>query len=122
VYRLFNKNSTNFNSNQVHESIKLKDLNIVKLKYRFKHYSFSNASDLLNKMNHYSTLYAQENRGKKKSTPLKALSRALFAFFKNYIIKKGFMCGSEGLLISISNANGVFYKYIKLYEENRNEM
>ena len=38
---------------------------------------------------------------------------------KNYFLQKGVFCGYEGLVISASNANGVFYKYIKLYEENR---
>ena len=43
----------------------------------------------------------------------------MITFFKCYVLKKGWVDGYAGLLISISNANGVFYKYIKLYEADR---
>ena len=120
VERLFNKKEVNFNDKQVHESLVIpKDFTIVKLKNSFKHYTFDIAEELLYKLNKYSTLYAEENRGKKNSSVFIAFSKATFAFFKNYILQKGFLFGYEGLLISISNANGVFYKYIKLYEENK---
>jgi len=119
VNRLFNKKTTKFNEKQVHESLILKNVDVVRLVNSFKHYSFDNASQLLSKMDHYSTLYAQEHKGIKKSSPAKALGRAIFSFVKNYFFQKGFLYGYEGLLIAISNANGVFYKYIKLYEENK---
>ncbi|MCK5110275.1 MAG: glycosyltransferase family 2 protein [Arcobacteraceae bacterium] len=120
VNRLFNKNTTKFNEKQVHESLILNDnIKLEKLKNSFKHYSFDEASQLLHKMDKYSTLYASEHKGIKSSSPAKALFRSMFSFIKNYFFQKGFLCGYEGLIISISNANGVFYKYIKLYEENK---
>lgn len=123
VNRLFNKQVTKFNGKQVHESIILtKDIKIKKLKNSFKHYSFDNTSQLIDKMQQYSTLYAQELKNKKSSSPIKALFRSFFTFIKNYCIQKGFLYGYEGFLISISNANGTFYKYIKLYEENKDEL
>ncbi len=120
VERLFSKNRTNFNDKQVHEGITISDnMKIEQLQNRFKHYTFDSSSELLSKMDKYSTLYAQENKNKKKSSPLKALLSGFFTFFKSYILQKGFLYGYEGILISISNANGAFYKYIKLYEENK---
>jgi hypothetical protein len=70
-------------------------------------------------MQSYSTLYARQSD--KSSSPAKAFFRALFAFFKNYFLQRGFLCGYPGLLISVSNANGVFYKYMKLYEKREKE-
>ena len=120
VERLFNKHSTDFNDKQVHEGLIVKEeMNLVKLKHTFKHYSFDNAGQLLSKMDKYSTLFAQENRGIRDSSPSKAFVRGFYAFIKNYFLQKGFLYGYEGLIISASNANGVFYKYIKLYEENK---
>ncbi|MDX1809433.1 MAG: glycosyltransferase family 2 protein [Sulfurospirillaceae bacterium] len=120
VLRLFNKNITKFNDKQVHESIMINpQVEIVKLKNSFKHYSFDSAQELIEKMQKYSTLYAKEHKNQKSSSPAKAFFRAFFMFFKNYIFQKGFLYGYAGLLISTSNANGVFYKYIKLYEENK---
>jgi len=120
VNRLFNKRVTKFNNKQVHENIILTQYTkIKKLKNCFKHYSFDDASQLINKMQQYSTLYSLEIKDKKSSSPIKALLRSVYTFIKNYCFQKGFLYGYEGFLISVSNANGVFYKYIKLYEKNK---
>ncbi len=120
VERLFNKSVVNFNDKQVHESLDITpSMKTKKLNNSFKHYSFDSADQLLSKMNSYAKLYAKEHKNKKHSSPFKAFLKGSFAFFKNYILQKGFLSGSEGLLIAISNANGVFYKYIMLYEENK---
>ncbi len=119
VNRLFNKNLTKFNDKQVHESLILKNRTIKRLENKFKHYSFDNSSQLIEKIQKYSSLYAKEQKNIKKSTPAKAFFRATFTFIKNYFFQKGFLYGYEGFIISVSNANGVFYKYIKLYEENK---
>jgi len=123
VMRLFNKERVLFNLNRVHESLALSDnISVERLQYPMKHFTYQNAQELVTKMQYYSTLWAEDYRGKRSSSPTKAITRAIFAFVKFYIFKKGFFSGYEGLLISITNANGVFYKYIKLYEANRDEL
>lgn len=119
VKRIFNKQSTKFSDDLVHESLIEHHLNIKKLKNELEHYSFKNADELITKMQKYSSLWAQDKKGKKKSSPLQAIMRAFFTFIKFYFLKKGFLNGYQGLVISISNANGTFYKYIKLYENNK---
>jgi glycosyltransferase involved in cell wall biosynthesis len=119
VERLFNKTITNFNSKEVHEGVIIENLRVERLNNTLNHYPFDKAGQLLAKMDSYATLYAKEHQGSKKSSPLKALSSGFFSFLKNYFLQKGFISGYEGLLISISNANGAFYKYIKLYEANK---
>ncbi|HFU77865.1 MAG TPA: glycosyltransferase [Epsilonproteobacteria bacterium] len=119
VLRMFNKTVTNFDDKQVHEKLLVGNLDIVQLRNTMKHYAYDSAEALLAKMQHYSSLYAKEHVGFKQSSVSKAYGRALFAFLKNYILQKGFLCGYEGLLISLSNANGVFYKYVKLLEESK---
>ncbi len=123
VHRLFNKTVTQFNDKLVHESLIINNnIKMTKLVNNMKHYTFNSAIELVDKMQKYSTLWANENRNKKKSSPSKAFFRAMFSFVKNYFFQKGFLYGYEGLVISISNANGVFYKYIKLYEVNKNDV
>ncbi len=120
VLRLYNKCQTSFEEKLVHESLqKKKGIKIVPLRHPMRHFSYRNASDLLDKMKHYAQLYARENAGTKKSGPLKASFHALFAFVRNYFLQRGFLYGYEGLLISVSNAGGVFYKYIMLHEANQ---
>ena len=120
VQRLFNRKNTRYDDKVVHEGLNMNEnLKTQKLQGRMKHYPYDNASQLIQKMQHYSTLWAEENQGGKKSSPLKALLYGVITFFKSYVIKGGWLYGYAGLLISISNANGVFYKYIKLYEADR---
>lgn len=120
VLRLFNRTHTQFNDAMVHESLILKPgTEKMTLYGELKHYPFDNVASLISKMQSYSTLYAQQSN--KASSPSKAFWRAVFAFFKNYFLQKGFLCGYEGLVISVSNANGVFYKYMKLYEKRLGE-
>ena len=116
VYRIFNKTHTKFNENLVHESvIILKDSVVRKLDSGIKHYAYDNIAHLIEKMQIYSSLWAEQN-SHKQSSILKAIFRSLWSFIRNYFFKRGFLYGYKGFVISICNALGVFFKYMKLYE------
>lgn len=117
-FRLYNKTKTRFTDAQVHESIITENLSVVALQGPMIHYSYASISDFLSKMQSYSTLFAQQNKNKKSSSLFKAITHGLFAFFKSYIIKRGFLGGYEGYVISTYNAHTAYYKYLKLYEIN----
>jgi len=91
----------------------------IKLNNPIIHYSYENVGDFLKKMQTYSTLFAEQNQGKKSASSWKAIVHGMFAFFKSYFLKKGFLDGYEGFLISMYNGHTAFYKYIKLYEANK---
>lgn len=118
-YRLYNRTKTCFTEAQVHESIIIDKMRHVPLKSPLIHYSYDTIADFLSKMQSYSHLFAEQNLGKKSSSPLKAVAHGWFAFFKSYILKKGFMGGYEGFVISAYNGHTAFYKYLKLYEANQ---
>lgn len=116
VTRIFNKTYTRFNDNIVHESIIIpKDAHLIKLDSGIKHYAFENITHLLDKLQKYSSLWAQQHTHK-SSSPLKAIIRGSWSFVRNYVFKKGFLYGYKGFVISVCNALGVFFKYMKLYE------
>ena len=117
--RLYNKKSTEFSAAMLHEGILEKDLKVVVLKNPVYHYSYESLSDFLCKMERYSTLFAEQHRNRKKSSPLKAIFHGVGAFVKSYFLKRGFLGGYEGFLISIYNGHTAFYKYLKLFEMNR---
>lgn len=117
--RLYNRNVTKFTDARVHEAIITKGFKNVELDAPLRHYSYNSLSDFLNKMQFYSTLFAQQNAGKKSSSPCKALLHGWWSFFKSYILKRGFMGGYEGFVISKYNADTAFWKYLKLYEANQ---
>ncbi|ASK28266.1 glycosyltransferase family 2 protein [Neisseria chenwenguii] len=120
IPRLYHRGFTRFSDRQVHEALVLPpETDKRALDGRLKHYSFENAEGLIRKMQQYSSLYADENRYKKGATPFKALLHGAVSFVKNYFLKRGFAYGSDGLTISVANAQGSYYKYVKLYERNR---
>lgn len=116
--RLYNRTKTQFTEAQVHEAIDVNNMHQVKLEGPLVHYSYDSISDFLSKMQSYSNLFAQQYAGKRSSSPLKAISHGFFAFFKSYILKRGFLGGYEGYLVSAYNGHTAFYKYLKLYEAN----
>lgn len=121
VKRLYNRKKTSFYPKEVHETLNNKNLKVKTLKNPMYHTPYLDISDFLKKMDKYSTLFALENKNKKRSSVSKALFHALFTFFKCYFLKKGILGGSAGFEISIYNANTAFYKYLKLLEYNKED-
>jgi len=119
--RIYNKSFTSFTDSQVHEKIKDDNLQTTLLKGTIKHYPYSTISDFITKLDRYSTIFAQEHAGKKYSSPTKAIFNGIFSFIKTYFFKRGFLDGYAGLVIAFSHMATNFYKYIKLYELNKEE-
>ena len=116
--RLYNRKHTQFKESAVHEGIDIQGLRVQKLQGPIEHFSYENTDDFLRKMDHYSTLFADQYAGKKRSSFKKALLRGGYAFFKSYILKRGFMQGREGYIISAYNGQTTYYKYLKLAERS----
>lgn len=121
VSRLFFRKTTRFSLDEVHERVLTDGLSVKRLPYPLYHYSYHSISDFLRKMEIYSSLFAQQNCGKKESSLRKALWKSWFTFFRSYIVKRGFLGGAEGLLIAKYNADVAFYKYAKLAHKNEDE-
>lgn len=116
--RLYHRQDTQFSQAQVHEAIEIGSLSEVRLTSPLIHYPYRDVSDFLRKMESYSTLFAIQYAGKKKSSCFKACLHAAYAFCKSYLLKRGFLGGREGFEISLYNANTAFYKYLKLADAN----
>lgn len=112
VIRVFHRDVANFSEHIVHESVKPHEAGsaIGELSGHILHYSFNGSHELLQKLIQYSSLYAENYTGKAKPVPL-ILLRAIFAFVKFYIFKKGVIYGRDGFIISLMNAGGVFHKH-----------
>ena len=119
LVRLYNREKTAFTNSKVHEKIITDGLNISPINSTIKHYPYTTISDFIIKIDRYSSLFAFENAGKKQSSPRKAFVNATYTFFKTYLFKRGFLDGYPGLLISVTHATNNFYKYMKLYEANK---
>lgn len=116
--RLYNRNVTSFSEDFVHEGILIKNLTVEKLRYPIHHIPYGSINEFLLKMDRYSTLFALQNRKKKRSSPAAALLHGAWAFFKSYFLQRGFCLGYEGFLIARYQRDVTFYKYLKLYHAN----
>lgn len=119
LMRLYNKNITSFSDSFVHEHLLIKNLHAVTIDGTLKHFPYSDITDFIIKLDIYSTLFAKDKAGKKSSSPAKALFNGVYSFIKTYFFKQGFLDGYAGLVIAFSHMATNFYKYIKLYELNK---
>lgn len=87
-----------------------------KLKKNMLHYTYETWEQYINKMNQYSTLAAKKNfeAGRKSNFVLDIILRPMFAFFKMYILKLGFLDGELGYMLCKNYANYTMNKYVKL--------
>jgi len=79
------------------------------------HESVSGLDQMLVKINGYSSasatmLYASGRR----ASLLSALWHGGWTFFRTYVLHAGFLDGREGLMLAIANAEGSYYRYLKL--------
>ncbi len=120
ILRLYNRKRTGFNDNRVHESIQVKQgMSIADLKCEIEHFPYDSAASLVDKFQFYSTLFAEQNKGKRSSSPTKAVLHGLAAFVKGFVLRRGVLDGYEGLTISLCQGLAAYFKYIKLYEANQ---
>lgn len=116
VVRLFNKTTCKMSSRMVHESVEVKGP-VGNAKNIIYHYTRQSLQQMLDKINQYSSIGAQELfRSGKKATVIKALLNGMWAFVHNYFIRLGFLDGSPGLIIAASEGMYTFFKYAKLAE------
>jgi glycosyltransferase involved in cell wall biosynthesis len=114
VVRLYHRGSTRFTDDAVHEKVVTSGMRVTPLSSPLLHTPYRSIEDFLTKMQAYSTLFAKQHQGKKSSSMAKAIFRGAFAFLKSYLLKKGFLGGKEGFIISLYNGHATFYKYLKL--------
>ena len=115
VTRLFRRDAARFSDDIIHEKLVVQG-QVTQLHSRLLHESFPNFETVLDKVDRYSTAGAQSllSKGKSSSFP-KALGHGLWAFIRTYFLQLGFLDGWMGLALAISNAEGTYYRYLKLW-------
>jgi glycosyltransferase involved in cell wall biosynthesis len=114
--RIFRSDSWKMESQDVHEGIIIKRT-LKRLNGLLEHHSYRDWEDRNSRIEKYAELWAQMKLHKGVITFMgEGTLRAIWRFFRNYIIKLGFLDGILGLKISISIAKEVNLKYKKLYQ------
>ena len=87
------------------------------LKNDLLHYSYPTLDEYFRKFNIYTRMGAEDLFARGKKSGLFGICiKPIAAFIKHYILKKGFLDGIEGFLISFLSAVAVMVKYAKLRE------
>jgi glycosyltransferase involved in cell wall biosynthesis len=119
VVRLFRKDKGRMTQAKVHESVEV-DGHLEPLVYPIEHYTESSLSQILVKIDQYSTFGAEEAFSEGKTASIwSAAFRAKLAFLHNYILRLGFLDGSQGFTLAVTDSVNKFFKYAKLAELSR---
>ncbi|MDB5985621.1 MAG: glycosyltransferase involved in cell wall biosis [Nevskia sp.] len=115
VTRLFRNGSARFSDDAVHERL-LVDGNIGRLSQPLLHYTYRTLEQALQKLDRYSTLGARQAfAAGKRATPLTAIARGGWAFFRTYFLRLGLLDGWAGLMLAAYNGHTTYYRYLKLW-------
>jgi glycosyltransferase involved in cell wall biosynthesis len=114
--RLFDRTRAAWQGDLVHESVAVRGP-VGRLRGELEHHPYADISDHLRKIDSYTTLWARQAHGAgRRSNVIDAVAGASWAFFRNYVLKRGFLLGSVGLLVSVLNTHYTFVKLAKLRE------
>jgi len=111
--RLFNKNFAHWNTNRVHEILEVvSNVSIGKLKNNILHYPFDSITEHKQRTEKYALLGAEQIflKGNKPNF-WKIYFSGCFRFFRNYVLKGGFLDGYHGFWASKITAQAVSKKY-----------
>ena len=120
--RLYDRRVARWSERKVHESVDVDGKakggkTLPRLRGELLHYPYRDMSDHLRKIDAYTTLAAQEWEAEgRRGSALQAMVYPRLAFFRNYILRRGFRDGRTGLLVSLLNSYYVFLKHAKLIE------
>lgn len=117
--RIFDKTKAFWDGHLIHEFVAFKkdSTKTGYLKGDILHYTYQTYSEFNLKTEHFSTLSAQSYFDQGKKAPIwKVVCNPIWAFFKAYILRLGFLDGFNGFVICVQTANITFLKYSKLRE------
>lgn len=121
LIRLANKKTSRWTEPDVHEALEVRGaVNI--LQHDLYHYPFRDIQDQIHTNLRFSKLGSEvlKKRGKQKSLIL-LLVKPIGKFLETYVVKRGFLDGIAGFIISVNAAHSIFLKYAYLFEERKSK-
>ncbi|MEE9408520.1 MAG: glycosyltransferase family 2 protein [Polaribacter sp.] len=118
VVRLFLKEHCKYQG-VVHETI-FTEGELGFFKHKIDHFGYKNYNHFISKIHHYGELKAKELHSKGKTVnAYHVLIKPPFRIFSHFILRKGFLDGYAGLILSITQGYAVLTRYIKLWLLNK---
>lgn len=113
--RLVRRGAGRFTEHFLHANLQVQG-RVGTLGHPIVHYSFRDLASVLEKVNRYSSAGARDmaDRGRRGSFSA-AVFHGLWAFVRTYLLRLGFLDGRWGFMLAVSNAEGTYYRYLKLW-------
>jgi glycosyltransferase involved in cell wall biosynthesis len=114
VLRLFRRERGRFTDDPVHERLMV-DGRVERIRAPIDHDAIADAADAREKASRYGAIAAAELfRKGVRSSSLKAVLHAAWAFFNTYVVRAGVLDGRAGLGVALYNARYAYEKYSRL--------
>lgn len=114
--RLFDRRQAGWEGGLVHESVAARGP-VGRLCGELEHHPYADVSAHLRRIDRYTSLWAEQAARDGRQARLADLALAPpWAFFRNYVLKGGFLLGRAGLTVSALNAYYTLVKLAKLAE------
>jgi glycosyltransferase involved in cell wall biosynthesis len=113
--RLYHRGRARWKERRVHESVEAAGP-IGRLTHDLQHLPYRSLSHHLQTMDRYTTLAAQAMHESGRRAGLGAVAlHPPAAFLRNFVLRRGFLDGTPGFVISALNSYYVFLKFVKLW-------
>lgn len=113
--RLARKNNAKWTEPEVHETLVIEG-RVDRLSGDLLHYTFADVADQVRTNARYAMEGARVALARgERSNLVKILLKPVGKFLETYFIKRGFLDGFPGFVISVNAAHSIFMKYVELY-------
>jgi glycosyltransferase involved in cell wall biosynthesis len=114
--RLFDRRRGQWVGSLIHESVRVEG-RVGRLKAELEHIPYFDLADHLRRIDRYTTLWADEAHARgRRAHAVELFLTPLWAFVRNYVLRRGVVLGSVGLTVSTVNSFYTYLKVAKLYE------
>lgn len=114
VTRLFRRGAARFSEDHTHDRL-IVNGPIGRLEHPILHEAITDLEQMIAKMNLYSSSSARAFHERGRSASLAtAIVHGGWAFLRTYFLRAGFLDGREGFMLAVANAEGAYYRYLKL--------
>ncbi|MBC8022025.1 MAG: glycosyltransferase family 2 protein [Burkholderiales bacterium] len=114
VTRLFRRGKARFSDDLVHERVVVQGTT-GRLEGRLLHEAFDDLEEVLDKVNQYSSAGARMGHAAgRRGSLTRAVLHGVWTFVRTYFLQAGFLDGRRGFMLAVSNAEGTYYRYLKL--------
>lgn len=118
VLRLFNKERGRYQDRQVHACVAVEG-KTGSLEGPLYHYTYGSLDEYFEKFMRYTKWAANDLKsGARRATWANLAVRPWMRFLKMYVMRRGFLDGKHGLVLSSLAAFSVFTKYARLWEKD----